>query len=120
MSKEKPRDKVIKLPEPKLEGKTTVEEAIKNRRSRRSYLKNPLTQQEVSQILWSAQGITGNMPYYRAAPSAGATDPLELYLIAGQVEGMNEGIYPYNPVKNTLTLKKTGDVRDSLAAAALN
>ncbi|MEA1925346.1 MAG: SagB/ThcOx family dehydrogenase [Candidatus Altiarchaeota archaeon] len=120
MSKEKPADTVIELPEPSLNGSVSVEEAIKSRRSRREYADAPLRVEEISQILWSAQGITGSTPRYRAAPSAGATNPLELYLIAGDVEGLNQGIYHYNPVKNTLKLKKRGDARESLAEAALN
>ncbi len=43
VSKEKPRDKVIELPDPLLQGEITVEGAIKNRKSRRRYLNKPLT-----------------------------------------------------------------------------
>jgi len=113
-------EKVIKLPEPSLNGSVSVEEAIKERRSRREYADAPLGMEEISQLLWSAQGITGDTPHYRTAPSAGATNPLELYLIAGEVEGLKQGTYHYNPIDNTLTLRIEGDLRDALAAAALN
>ena len=46
----------VKLPEPVLKGKVSVEEAITARRSQRSFSSEALTIQQVSQILWCAQG----------------------------------------------------------------
>ena len=48
----------IKLPSPQLEGKMSVEEALARRRSRRVFKDYSLTMEQVSQLLWSAQGIT--------------------------------------------------------------
>lgn len=77
----------INLPAPRLEGNISVEEALLKRRSIRSYRKEPLNLEEVSQLLWAAQGITdGNRG--RTSPLAGATYPLEVYLIAGEVSGL--------------------------------
>jgi hypothetical protein len=56
-------------------GFMSVEEAISKRRSIRGYSKAPLTFQELSQLLWAAQGITDLKTGFRAAPSAGATLP---------------------------------------------
>jgi nitroreductase len=88
----------IALPAPCLKGKTSLEEAISKRRSRREFKDSPLTLGQVSQILWAAQGIT-NGEGRRAAPSAGALCPLDLYLAVGAqaVEGLMEGIYHYDP-----------------------
>ena len=70
----------ISLPAPKLEGPVSLEEAINGRRSLRSYSEKALSLEQVSRILWSGQGITGDRPFKRAAPSAGGLCPLELYL----------------------------------------
>ena len=74
----------IKLPEPVKDGDTSIEEALLERRSIRQYKDDPLTLAEVSQLLWSAQGITG-LWGGRTAPSAGVTYPLEVYVVVGNV-----------------------------------
>ncbi|MEM2339181.1 MAG: SagB/ThcOx family dehydrogenase, partial [Nitrososphaerales archaeon] len=82
---------VIKLPEVKLKSDCSIEEALLKRRSVRDYKDEPLTLQEVSQLLWAAQGITDPRGF-RTAPSAGATYPLELYVVVGNVEGLEKGV----------------------------
>jgi nitroreductase len=74
---------IIKLPSPQLEGKVSLEETILRRRSIRRYRREPLDLPQLSQILWSAQGITGARGF-RAAPSAGATYPLEIFVVVGK------------------------------------
>ena len=74
---------------------------------------------EVSQLLWAAQGITGGGGQ-RATPSAGALFPLEIYLIAGAVEILAAGIYRYLPAKHRLETVSVGDQRRELASAALD
>lgn len=110
----------IMLPEPKLKGDMSVEEAIAKRRSIRYYKDKPLTLEELSQLLWAAQGITEERRKFRAAPSAGATYPFEIYVVVGNVESLKPGIYHYDPFKHSLTLIKEGDYRADLQKAALN
>ncbi|MCK4417741.1 MAG: nitroreductase family protein, partial [Candidatus Latescibacteria bacterium] len=86
----------IKLPNPKDTGAMSVEEALSRRRSVREYSDHPLSLQEVSQILWAAQGVTSPRGF-RTAPSAGATYPMELYLTASRVTGLSCGLYHYQP-----------------------
>lgn len=107
----------IKLPEPKKQSDVSVEEAIAARRSRRQYAKGALTLTEISQLLWAAQGIT-NSRGFRAAPSAGATYPLETYLVAGKVEGLDAGLYHYELKEHRLTKVQDGDRRRALCQAA--
>jgi len=107
----------FKLPAPKLDGDISVEKAISLRRSIRSYKKEALSIEEVSQILWAAQGIT-NQQGYRTAPSAGALFPLELYIAVGNVKNLSPGIYKYNPQKHELMLTKLGDKRNEIADTA--
>jgi SagB-type dehydrogenase family enzyme len=112
---------VISLPQPKHKGSVSVEEAIFKRKSVRSYENTPLTIEEVSQLLWAAGGITvdGVTGPTRAYPSAGAVYPLEIYLVAGNVEGIEPGIYKYDWEKNSLLVVKKGDLRDDLATACM-
>lgn len=108
----------IKLPEPRLKGGVSLEEALLKRRSVRSYTGESLLLGEVSQLLWSAQGITGESGG-RTAPSAGALYPLEIYLIAGDVKALSPGVYKYHPQGHELIRVRAKDVREELAAAAL-
>lgn len=108
----------VKLPAPRTTGKVSVEEALAGRRSVREYTSQPLTIEEVSQLLWSAQGV--NVEWGgRTTPSAGATYPLETYLVAGDVTGLQPGVYHYLPHNHTLERTTEGDLREKLAAAAL-
>jgi SagB-type dehydrogenase family enzyme len=108
----------IQLPEPRLKGGISVEEALHRRRSIREYSQEPLSLGEVSQLLWAAQGIT-HPQGLRTAPSAGALYPLEVYLVAGRVEGLDRGVYHYLPHKHVLKKTSEGDKRAALASAAL-
>jgi SagB-type dehydrogenase family enzyme len=111
--------KEIKLPEPDYRGEISVEEAILERRSSRNYKDESLTLKEVSQLLWAAQGITGKDGFKRAAPSAGATYPLEVFLIAGEVKDLPAGIYRYKTQEHWLLRIVEEDARKKLAEAAL-
>ncbi len=108
----------VSLPEPRTSGPVSLEEAIRGRRSVRDFRMDPVNLDQVSQLLWAVQGITdGNG--LRAVPSAGATYPLEIYLIVGAVEALAPGVYRYAPERHTLDLLQSGDLREEVAAAAL-
>ncbi|HOL21790.1 MAG TPA: SagB/ThcOx family dehydrogenase [bacterium] len=109
----------IKLPSPEYKGKVSIEEALKKRRSIREYKSEPLTLKELSQLLWAADGRTADWGG-RTAPSAGATYPLEIYVVAGNVEGINPGLYHYDIETHSLVLVKEGDIRAELSRASLN
>lgn len=110
----------IKLPEPNFKG-LTFEEAIRKRRSVRSYSKEALSLNEISQLLFSAQGITAT--YYghrlRTTPSAGALYPFEIYLIVNRVEKFKSGVYHYLVDDHSLELVKEGDFREKIKNAVL-
>lgn len=116
-SKDKKPERVI-LPQPGYESKVSVEEALLNRRSIRSYKDEPLSITELSQLLWAAQGITSDWGG-RTAPSAGAKYPLELFIVAGKVKGLEPGLYQYDPQDHSLITRRKGDLREDLAEAAL-
>ncbi len=108
----------VRLPQPAHDGKFSVESALLARRSIRDYREAPLELKEAAQLLWAAQGR--NRPGgYRTCPSAGALYPLELHLVAGNVEGLGPGSYRYDPGKHLLTKSLAVDLRRPLAGAAL-
>ena len=109
---------VINLPEPQYDSDVSIEQSFLNRRSIRSYTGEPLTLREVSQLLWAVQGITDPRGF-RTAPSAGALYPLEVYLVAGDVEDLTSGVYRYEPDGHQLARIIDGDKRAELAGAAL-
>jgi SagB-type dehydrogenase family enzyme len=109
---------MIKLPEPKIDGKMSVEAALLARRSVREYKNEPLSLEEISQLLWAAQGITGRR-MFRTAPSAGALYPLEVYVVAGNVTGLPAGIYKYRMQNHEMVRVGEGDKRSELTSAAL-
>ncbi len=118
------KSEIVKLPQPKYDSDISVEKALLNRRSIRSYSQTPMTIEQISQLLWSAYGITkidSSQEYYRGgfrtAPSAGALYPLEIYIVAGNVSGLQKGIYKYNSVKHHLEMVVSSDKRDELSKA---
>jgi len=118
----------ITLPKPEFDSKTSLEEALKNRRSVRSFKDKPLKIEHISQLLWAAYGITKRVPEgpdylrggFRSAPSAGALYPLEIYLQVSNVSGLKAGIYKYNSKEHTLSIHVAGDKSEQLGEAALN
>ena len=121
---------VISLPSPRLEGKVSLEETVVRRRSVRRYRREPVELSQLGQILWSAQGITGG-GRLRAVPSAGATYPLEVFVVVGRKgviageskqtpEELQPGIYHYEADSHSLSLHKEADLRPDLARASLD
>ncbi len=113
----------IPLPAPRIRGALSVEEAIQGRRSERNFRDDALTQAQLAQLVWSAQGITDPARVrrvLRAAPSAGAQYPLDVYVVVGSVEGLEAGVYHYSPHPHSLRLVRAGDLRRPLAAACLD
>ncbi|MEM2933964.1 MAG: SagB/ThcOx family dehydrogenase [Methanocellales archaeon] len=110
---------VIKLPNPRYDGEISIEAGLLRRRSIRAYSGGDLKLEEISQLLWAAQGITSPLGF-RTAPSAGALYPLELYLAAGDVEDIDKGVYKYISKEHALIKILDGDVREELASAAVN
>ena len=108
----------IALPAPRFESEQSLESALGNRRSIREYDKTSLSLQEVSQLLWAAQGITAS-DGGRTAPSAGALYPLEVYVVTGRVASLDPGVYHYRPQDHGIVKRADGDKRAALATAAL-
>ncbi|MEE8317595.1 MAG: SagB/ThcOx family dehydrogenase [Candidatus Omnitrophota bacterium] len=104
---------IIKLPNPKEKSSISLEESIKRRRSERNLSGKGLSLEQIGQLLWSCQGITHKNGRYRSAPSAGATYPLEIYLVAG------DGMFHYIPETHSIKRIKDMDLRGELSRACL-
>jgi len=108
--------KTIELPEPVKSGSMPLEEAIFNRRSQRSFVDKDLDLAQIGQLLWSCQGITSKKwgVGFRAAPSAGALYPLEIYVVS------KNGLWHYLPSEHKLEVLLNTDLRNSLAKACFD
>jgi SagB-type dehydrogenase family enzyme len=109
----KPGDDMVKLPVPQFTNKS-IEACIEARRSVRNFKDENLTLQDISNILWAAQGITDKSRGFRSAPSAGATYPLELFI------AKHDGFFRYVPQSHALKKEKEKDLRKDIAKAALS
>lgn len=108
---QKPGTRVAVLPAPGTNGPVSLEQALLRRRSVREYGTEALTDAELSQLLWAAQGIT-DPSGLRTAPSAGALYPLELYVAT------RAGLQHYEPRGHRLVTSSEEDLRPALARAA--
>ncbi len=112
---------VVKLPPPSYNGTWSVEEALKARRTVREFAVRGLDLPQVSQLLWGADGLSDALGH-RTAASAGATYPLEIYLVAGErgVADLPAGVYRYLVQEHALEPGVKGDLRQAVAGAALH
>ena len=70
----------IPLPPPRPAGPVSLEEALRRRRSRRDFSGAPLSLADLGQLLWAAHGVT-SPDARRTAPTAGNTQPHEVYAV---------------------------------------
>jgi SagB-type dehydrogenase family enzyme len=113
----------VKLPKPLERAGVDVLECIRSRRSRRRYSGKPLGLVEVSTLLYHTVGVTGRAWWggpKRVYPSAGALQPVEAYLASSRVEGLEPGLYHYNPGEHSLELLSKGDYGGELERIALD
>ncbi len=102
------------LPTPRLESHRSLEETIQQRRSVRSFGETELSETQIAQLCWAAQGVTEPGKRLRASPSAGATYPLEIYVATAK------GLFRYVVETHSLERKIGTDIRSELRAAALH
>ena len=112
----------VALPRPQAAGGAGLWDVLGQRRSVRRFQGVPLTQAELSQLLWAAQGITLRTQgrAFRTAPSAGALYPVETYLVIHAVADIEPGLYHYAVEMHELERLRAGDYRLEVAHAALD
>ena len=118
----RPDGPIVGLPDPPASSGVDTLEALRRRRSRRRYGRT-LGLNDVSAILYYTVGVTGRAWWggpKRVYPSAGALQPVEAYLAASRVDGLEPGVYHYNPEGHHLTVLRRGDYSGELASACLD
>jgi SagB-type dehydrogenase family enzyme len=106
------KNDVVNLPDPARKGPLSLEQTLAGRESVRQFSGTLLTIEEISQLLWAAQGLTRKWGG-RTAPSAGGLYPLEIFIV------VPEGLFHYVPRTHKLRHRVEGDLRGGLASAAL-
>lgn len=96
---------IKKLIEPQVNEGITVKQSLSRRHTSRDFSTEPLTEKNLSEILWAAYGVNGP-DNHRTVPSACGIYPLSIYAF------LPDGVYLYDPVERTLTLKVEGDHRE--------
>jgi SagB-type dehydrogenase family enzyme len=88
-------------------------QAIARRRSVRTYADRPMSLDELGRLLYLTDGITAGLHgnARRAAPSSGALYPIELYPLVHRVDGLEPGVYHYDPRAHALEQLRAGDFR---------
>ena len=112
----------MRLPDPRLDGAVSLERAVHQRRTIRSFDGKSLSLGQFSQLLWAAQGITEKGGFKRAAPSAGALYPMDVYSAVGRdcIDELDPGVYHYDPADHSISLVQEGDARKDIAVASLS
>ena len=85
----------------------------------------PVDLNSLAQLLHYSAGLirrstlrTAGEVHYRAAASAGALYPIELYVVCGNLPELDAGVYHYSPSGNSLSLLRSGDFRGNLASSS--
>lgn len=116
----------VRIPLPKQEllkyGDMPLRDAILARRSRRDFSEEPMTLEELAYLLWMTQGVTAfdeeTGEAFRAAPSAGGRFPIDTFVSAQRVAGLNPGIYRYRSHSHELVLiRESAGIAAEMAAA---
>jgi SagB-type dehydrogenase family enzyme len=117
---------VVRLPEPRHKGPVSLEEILMGRRSQRDFVTRALTTDQLSQVLWAAYGMNASPgragshgESWRTAPSAGGCYPYELYIVTGEVTGIEPGLYHYLSGEHSMKQVLAKDLRPALSVAAL-
>ncbi len=84
----------------------------------------PVTLQTLADLLYHSaavirrRNLRDGEVHYRAAASAGALYPTEIYVVCGDLDGLRAGVYHFNPLDFTLARLRNGDLRRWVGAAA--
>ena len=114
--------KKVDLPAPECDAGPGLWGVLNGRRSERSYTAEPLSASRLAQLLWAVEGVTAvRGPHLlRTTPSAGALYPQDTYLVVNNVAGLARGLYHYDVADASLWLLREEDLRERIAAAALD
>lgn len=94
----------IQLPAPQTIGGMTLNEALMNRQTAREFAQKELTNQQLADLLWTANGVN-RKDGKRTAPSARNCQEIDVYVV------LKDAAYLYDANANKLVFKKKGDFR---------
>ncbi len=116
-----PESEKFQLPQPDLNRPANLWQCLTKRRSERDTTAEPLSLNELSTLLWAAQGVTARVGVHllRTAPSAGALYPFETYLYVDHVEDVSQGLYHFDVASFALERLKDGSFSRDLTTACL-
>ena len=107
----------IPLPAPDRAGTIPLEALLARRHTERDFADTPIELADLAQLMWAGVGV--NRPGGgRTVASAGALDPIDLYVAAGTVRSLAPGGYRYDAGHHALERVRGGDTRLELAGAA--
>jgi SagB-type dehydrogenase family enzyme len=97
-------------------------ELLRRRRSLRSFSSRPIEVNDLAFLLWASTGIQRreNGHEFRTVPSAGALYPIETYVVANNVDGLEKGLYHYNIRIHALEELRIGDLAEETSHASLD
>jgi len=102
----------IKLPKPQKDLDFPLMQALENRRSKRAWKDEPLSSQEISNLLWAANGINkeakGKGKNKRTAPSACNSQSIIIYV------AIKEGLFIYDEKGHQLIQVLADDIREHI------
>jgi SagB-type dehydrogenase family enzyme len=112
---------IVNLPEPNDLGGMSLDQVLRERQSIREYSLEPIQLDQISYILWAANGIRSREENqeFRTAPSAGALYPIETYLVVSNVSDLTPGIYHYSVQKHGLETLKLGKFTREMVRAGM-
>jgi SagB-type dehydrogenase family enzyme len=116
-----PESERFQLPPPDLNHQTNLWQCLAKRRSERDITSEPLSLDELSRLLWAAQGVTARAGIHllRTAPSAGALYPFETYLYVDHVDDIPQGLYHFDVASFALEHLKEGSFSRNITTACL-
>lgn len=116
----------IELPQDLLPIDFSLGEVISKRASRRDFSKGPMSLQELASLLHYSYGVRSRMLAYnvkgfsnRYVPTMGGLQSPEIYFTANAVEGLEQGLYHYNPDRHTVELLDQGNLRRKVVRACI-
>jgi SagB-type dehydrogenase family enzyme len=101
-------------------GQIPLMEAMRRRRSHRSFKDEPISLEALTFLLWATQGLNGERANLRVVPSGGARHPFETYLFVNRVTGLEPGLYRYLAQEHQLCLLRTDPEMAAQVADACN
>lgn len=101
--------KGIELPAPQIEGGMPLMDVLSKRVTTRAFSPEELPMEELSNLLWAANGINRKETGKRTAPSARNAQEIDIYV------SMPNGVFLYNPVENKLEYVLEDDIRAKIS-----